>query len=223
MKSRKKPAKVALKLAANAKPEPNTLRSKFQPGVTEEEKKAELMVEGLALNAMVGLAFSPKLATLDLTEVFAKVLERAKEVTNRDTKNQESMLAGQIISMNAIYTDLAIIARQNISNAVVFERLMRLALKAQSNCRATAEALAAIQNPPTVFARQANFANGPQQINNGSSPASLSRARNSELGQNKLLEANGERLDTGTAQEAGNRDSQLETVEALNGTTNRKR
>ena len=40
-------------------------------------------------------------------------------------------------------------------------------LLAQSNCRATVEALAYMQNPPTVFARQANIASGPQQINNG--------------------------------------------------------
>jgi hypothetical protein len=55
---------------------------------------------------------------------------------------------------------------------------MRLALKAQSNCRATAEALAAIQNPTTVFAHQANVANAPQQINNGNIAAtSAARAK----------------------------------------------
>ena len=36
------------------------------------------------------------------------------------------------------------------------ETYMRLALKAQSQCRATLETLANIKNPPTVFARQAN-------------------------------------------------------------------
>jgi len=40
-------------------------------------------------------------------------------------------------------------------------------LKAQSQCRATLEALAAIKNPPIVYARQANIAAGPQQVNNG--------------------------------------------------------
>jgi hypothetical protein len=37
----------------------------------------------------------------------------------------------------------------------VSERLLRLALKTQGNCRATAEAFASMQNPPAVFARQA--------------------------------------------------------------------
>lgn len=149
-----------------AKAEPNILRGSLKPGQTKKGREAELMVEGLAMNAVTGLMFSSRLGDLDLTEAFAQILDRARKTADRSTKSQESILSGQVISLNAIYTDLAIIARQNMSNAVVFERLMRLALKAQSNCRATAEALAAIQNPPTVFARQANFANGPQQINN---------------------------------------------------------
>jgi hypothetical protein len=37
---------------------------------------------------------------------------------------------------------------------------MRFGLKAQAQCRATLETLAAIKNPPTVFARQANIADG---------------------------------------------------------------
>jgi len=37
---------------------------------------------------------------------------------------------------------------------------MRLALRAQSQCRATLETLAAIKNPPVVFANQANIAHG---------------------------------------------------------------
>ena len=53
---------------------------------------------------------------------------------------------------------------------------MRMALKAQSQCRATLETLATIKNPPAVFARQANIAQGPQQVNNGMMPAGEPRA-----------------------------------------------
>ena len=41
---------------------------------------------------------------------------------------------------------------------------MRFALRAQSQCRATLEALASINKPPTLFAQQANVATN-QQIN----------------------------------------------------------
>jgi mRNA interferase RelE/StbE len=48
------------------------------------------------------------------------------------------------------------------------ERYLRLALRAQSQSRATWEALIAIKNPPPVgYLRQTNIAHGPQQVNNG--------------------------------------------------------
>jgi transposase InsO family protein len=48
---------------------------------------------------------------------------------------------------------------------------MRLALKAQSQCRATVEALAEMKNPkPVAYVQQANIANGPQQVNNNGVP-----------------------------------------------------
>ena len=61
---------------------------------------------------------------------------------------------------------------------------MRIALRAQSQCRATLESLAAIKNPPIVYARQANVTTGPQQINNGT--AAPLRAREIETEQTQL-------------------------------------
>ena len=202
---------------------PNVLQVRVNAGDTKAQREAELMVEGLAMNAVVGVTFSQKLGTLDLTEAFAQVLVRAREITGHDTESTEAILAGQVMSLNAIYTDLAIIARQNISNAIIFERLMRLALKAQSNCRATAEALAAIQNPPTVFARQANFAAGPQQINNGLASIPVARARNSESRPNELLEANDERVDSGTPSAAIDRNQDVATVGAIDRPSDHRR
>lgn len=201
-------------IAVTPQPEPHTLKGTLKPGQTKVGREAELMVEGLSINALVGVAFSTKLGTLDLTECFAQILARAREAANRNTQSQEAILAGQIISLNAIYTELALIARNNMSNCLVFERLMRLALKAQSNCRATAEALAAIQNPPAVFAHQANIANGPQQVNN-SLPSS--RARKSTSEPNELLEAHGERLDVATQITTGSRDKELAAVGTIDG------
>ncbi|SMG25657.1 hypothetical protein [Paraburkholderia susongensis] len=78
---------------------------------------------------------------------------------------------------------------------------LSLALEAQSQCRVTVEALAEIRNPRTVFVKQANIANGPQQGNNSLPP----RAHENTSDQStELLEhSNGEWLDTGTASEAG--------------------
>jgi hypothetical protein len=40
-----------------------------------------------------------------------------------------------------------------------------LALKAQSQCRATLETLTTIKSPPVLFAKQENIAAGPEQVN----------------------------------------------------------
>ena len=98
------------------------------------------------------------------------------------------------------------------------ETYLRLALKAQGQCRATLETLAMIKNPqPVAFVRQANIAHGPQQVNNGSTHSGEpSRAGKTESQQNKLLEAqSGERLEFGKAGAARETDSSLEAVAAL--------
>lgn len=88
---------------------------------------------------------------------------------------------------------------------------MRLALRAQSQCRATLETLAVITNPPMVFAKQANFTGGPQQVNNGVSPRGEIQNQ-----QNRLLEqTNGERLDLETQGPAIGTDTPLATVDPV--------
>jgi hypothetical protein len=92
------------------------------------------------------------------------------------------------------------------------EQYLRLALKPQSQCRATIETLAVLKNPP-VFTRQANIA-GQQVVNNGTM-VGASRAREIESAPKELLEAHGQRLDGGKASQAGEGDQALAAVEAL--------
>ena len=57
-----------------------------------------------------------------------------------------------------------------------WEAYLRMAMKAQNQCRMTLETLATIKNPPVVFARQANINNGgQQQVNNGPVPPTETR------------------------------------------------
>jgi len=95
-----------------------------------------------------------------------------------------------------------------------FEANLRYALRAQAQCRATLETLAVIKAGPPVFARQANIAHGPQQVNNGTPPPPRA-GENPGSEQPKLLEASeGERLDTGAAGAAGRGNPPLEAVGA---------
>jgi hypothetical protein len=82
-----------------------------------------------------------------------------------------------------------------------------------------AETLFEMRNPrPAAFVKQANIANGPQQVNNGvPSAESPSHAGLPTNRSDELLGLNHEqRLDTGTAGAAGGVHSRLETVGAVN-------
>lgn len=98
------------------------------------------------------------------------------------------MLASPAYTLNEVFSNLASRAYLNFGEYLDSgERFMRLAMKAQSQCRATIETLAEIKNPrPIAFVKQANIANGHQQVNNGSS-----RAEN-ETQPNKLSEEDNE-------------------------------
>lgn len=98
------------------------------------------------------------------------------------------------------------------------EIYLRLGLKAQAQCRATIQTLSEMKNPrPVAFVKQANIANGPQQVNNGvPAPGPPSRAEIPANPSNEVLGLNHEqRLDTGTAGAAGGAHSRLETVGAV--------
>lgn len=121
------------------------------------------------------------------------------------------MLITQAHTLDAIFNELARRSALNMGEYInAAERYMRLALKAQSQCRATLETLSAIKNPPVVFAKQANIANGPQQVNNGQPAPACEKT---VIEQNELLEHQHEqRLDTGKTSAAIGADKELETV-----------
>lgn len=87
----------------------------------------------------------------------------------------KATLTAQAAAFDAIFTELARRGALNLGEYLsASETYLRLALKAQSQCRATLETLAEIKNPhPVAFVQQANIAHGPQQVNNGAE----SRAR----------------------------------------------
>jgi hypothetical protein len=92
-----------------------------------------------------------------------------------------------------------------------WEAVLRMALKAQNQCRMTLETLAMLKNPtPTVIARQANITTGPQQVNNGLIPTENQPAPN------KLLEPqNGHWMELRETSATGNTHQVMEAVGAI--------
>jgi hypothetical protein len=130
-----------------------------------------------------------------LVEVLSSQIDK---VYDGDMNRPEAMLLAQAHTLDELFNNLARRAH-NQEQMKHYEAFLRLALKAQGQCRATLETLAAIKTPPVIFAKQANIANGHQQINNGS-PAPATHAEESKNQPNELLEAQhgGTTLDTGT-------------------------
>jgi hypothetical protein len=107
---------------------------------------------------------------------FVKVLkEHGDAVKSGDMSLVEDMLINQATALQSLFARMTerAMAQDHMPN---LEGFMRLALRAQNQCRATLETLAVIKNPPVVFARQANINNGGnQQVNNSTPPADTSR------------------------------------------------
>lgn len=136
--------------------------------------------------------------------------EQAAAVCQNDMSNIEGMLMNQATALQCLFARLSekALGAEYVST---FDTMMKMSLRAQSQCRATLETLAAIKNPPLVIAKQANVTSGPQQINNGVEASS--RARENENVQFKLSGDNNELLpNTGTPCVASETYSTLEAV-----------
>ncbi|MBC7751254.1 MAG: hypothetical protein H7Z73_05980 [Candidatus Saccharibacteria bacterium] len=104
---------------------------------------------------------------------FTDMIEVIKDSTKKLTQDNsmqyvERLLLSQSILLNGMFVSLArkVAVQDGLKQ---YETHMRLALKAQSQCRATLETLSAVKNPH-LYANTANIAHN-QQINNGVPPA----------------------------------------------------
>ena len=146
--------------------------------------------------------------TLDSLDLLVELRQAGDEAVAGKLDRYERMLASQALTLDCMFQNLAERAgRQQTLPGL--ETLLRMALKAQSQSRATVEALAAIKNP-MPYIRQAISAQGHQQVNNGRGRA---RAEKSESAPNKLLEVHdGQRLEPGAQAAAGRADPALAAV-----------
>ena len=105
---------------------------------------------------------------LDLGGLVDALAAQAKAASDGDLGRGEAMLTTQAHILDAIFNNLArrAINAEYMNN---FDRYLKLALRAQSQCRATWETLSTMKNPPMAgYVGQANIAHGHQQVNNTS-------------------------------------------------------
>ena len=156
--------------------------------------------------------------TPSVADLVQELGEQCSAVSDGKMGRPEALLTAQAHTLDALFNHLTRLAYGNWNSLDVAERLLRLAFKAQTQCRTTVETLGNLRNPPMVIARQANIAHGPQQVNNGNctSTHAGAHAREIESEPNKQLEqTHGERLDPGATGEAIGSDSAMATVGAI--------
>jgi hypothetical protein len=174
----------------------------------------------LSAYRVIGMMQPKNLADdIDTPTLLATLRDHAAVVQSGDLTHAEAMLINQASSLQALFARLTERAMEQ-TQMPHLEGFMRIALRAQSQCRATLETLAAIKNPPIVYARQANVTTGPQQINN--SMAAPTRAREIETVQTQLSGGINELLsDTGTSGNASRVNPALETLGKIDRAENR--
>ena len=182
------------------------------PDQTEAQAVAWVAVNPETNAAFVIDAFQSNTVGNDVS--FMALIEALRKSTDQskggDLSHLEAMLISQATALQAIFTSFARRAT-NQQYQQHLESFMGMALKAQAQSRATISALVDLKYPrQATFVKQANIANGPQQVNNGS------REKEIQPPQNKLLEdTSHERLDTGTTTAAARGHPTLEAVESV--------
>lgn len=185
------------------------LKVQLQETETEERAMARTVTSPECLSAAV-ISMSRNLGATQMTDMVAELTKQSAAIHDNDMSRAESMLVAQAHTLDGLFAHLA--TRAMTSNELgKFERYMKLALKAQSQSRATLQTLGDIKAPKQVaFVKQANIGNQ-VQVNNNST--ARTRTREKQKTQNELLEVHhGERLDTSAASSTSRTCQEVEAV-----------
>ena len=197
-------------------------------GETPEEAKARVTLtsEYHAADSIWVLNQITAFKEADLTNIANRLEGQIEKLKKGGLDQEVSMLAAQAYTLDALFHHLLNRSAKNMNNEFnIVERLMKLALKAQSQSRTTLDSIASMKKPPAELIKQTNIAHGHQQVNNVLESKDKSPARQEKtVLENELLEkTDGERLDTGTPSEAVKADSEVETVDKQHRAKNKRR
>lgn len=186
------------------------LKAQLNPGGTTDQAMARTVTSPECLSATM-LSICQNIEPAGIKEIVAELRQQSAAIHANDLSRPESMLIAQAHTLDGLFARLASKAL-TVGDQDSMERYMRLALKAQSQSRATLQTLGELKAPKQVaFVKQANIGNQ-VQVNNAGSP---SRASKHKKTPNELLEVeHGERLDARAEGSAGGADSAMAPVGA---------
>lgn len=191
------------------------LKAQLNHGETTDQAMARTVTSPECLSATM-LSICQNIEPAGIKEIVAELRQQSAAIHANDLSRPESMLIAQAHTLDGLFARLASKAL-TVGNQDSMERYMRLALKAQSQSRATLQTLGELKAPKQVaFVKQANIGNQ-VQVNNDGSPV-RTRAKKKQKAQNELLEVeHGQRLDTRATGSAGGVDPAMAAVGAKHG------
>jgi len=189
---------------------PRTLVISQKPNQSKDEAIAEKILQPSALSSAVIESYKDNIQGDSLDFVLALgILEgEVSKVQSGDLTKIEEMLLSQAVALELMFTSLARRAKAQ-EQLLQYETHMRFALKAQNQSRATLQALIQLKQPSqTTFVKQANIAQGHQQVNN--------LPEKNITPQNELLRGKHAKLDSRATPTTEGVNSTLEAMDKIN-------
>lgn len=154
-----------------------------------------------------------------ISEAVSELKRQTSAINQGDMTRAENMLISQAHTLDGLFAKLTSKA-MHAEHLDIFEGYMRLALKAQSQTRATLQILFELKAPRHIaFVQQANIGNQ-VQVNNHVAKFDA-RAKKNQKPPNELLEAiNEKHLDTRTASTPSRANPTVEALAEKLGTEN---
>ena len=188
---------------------PQVLEIKRGKDQSKEEALAEFKSKSEYLSTAVIESFGVGIGDDFNFPSTIKTLEKTiQQIKSGDLSKIEEMYISQAMALEVMFTSLARRAKAQ-EKLLQYETHMRFALKAQNQCRATLQSLVQLKQPSqTTFVKQANIAQGHQQVNN--------LPEKNITPQNELLKDSYAQLDTGTTTTPTGIDTTLEALGKIN-------
>ena len=134
---------------------------------SESKHYAKVSLSPSTMCAVLSDSFtSAILPKAEIADVSSRLSDKITTIQDGDMKPIEAMLIGQAQALQTMFVSLG---RQAVCKTSLpqYTAFMNLALKAQSQSRATIQALVELKYPKqATFVKQANIAHGHQQVNN---------------------------------------------------------
>lgn len=185
-----------------------------KPNQSKDEAIAEKLLQPSSLSAAVINVYKTNVLgdSVDFPLAIQILEQEVEKLKSGDLAKVEEMLLSQAVALEMMFVSIARRAKAQ-KQLLQYETHMRFALKAQNQSRATLQALVQLKQPSqTTFVKQANIAQGHQQVNN--------LAEKNITPQNELLEGSYAQLDTGTTTTPKGIDTTLEALGKINGRKN---